>query len=145
MSNSICGFRDDYFFLSNFYNCEIEYNGLIFQNSESAFQSAKFTNLAHRMRFCNISGSYAKKLGRNRNIPIRDDWDRVRCDIMYNILLTKFTSCDDLKNKLIDTHDKHIEESNNWNDRFWGTCGGIGNNNLGKILMQIRNDLIDMN
>jgi len=44
--------------------------------------------------------------------------------------------------KLIATAPKHLEEQNDWNDRFWGTVGGFGKNNLGKLLMGVRDRLI---
>lgn len=34
-------FFDAYAFLSNFYNAPVSYNGLIYQNSEAAFQAQK--------------------------------------------------------------------------------------------------------
>ena len=33
-------------------------------------------------------------------------------------------------------------EGNEWGDTFWGTCDGIGENHLGKILMRIRNEMV---
>jgi predicted NAD-dependent protein-ADP-ribosyltransferase YbiA (DUF1768 family) len=30
---------------------------------------------------------------------------------------------------------------NYWNDKFWGICKGVGENHLGKILMQIRDEI----
>ena len=34
--------------------------------------------------------------------------------------------------------DDDIVEDNDWGDRFWGICNCEGQNNLGKILMEIR-------
>ena len=36
-------FNNTYAFLSNFYNCGIEYDGVIFPTVENAFQAAKYT------------------------------------------------------------------------------------------------------
>ena len=47
----------------------------------------------------------------------------------------------DLKEKLINEVGL-IEERNCWNDRYWGTVDGIGENNLGKILMSVRDILL---
>ena len=61
---------------------------------------------------------------------------------MYQILLDKFTRNIELKNKLKATGTKYIEETNHWKDTYWGVDYKIGGeNNLGKILMLIR-DLI---
>jgi hypothetical protein len=29
-------------------------------------------------------------------------------------------------------------EGNTWGDTFWGVCNGVGENNLGKTLMNVR-------
>ena len=42
---------------------------------------------------------------------------------------------------LLDTGDKFIEETNWWKDQFWGVYNGVGENNLGKILMRIREEI----
>jgi predicted NAD-dependent protein-ADP-ribosyltransferase YbiA (DUF1768 family) len=35
-----------------------------------------------------------------------------------------------------------LEERNSWGDSYWGTdINGVGENNLGKILMDIRSEL----
>ena len=46
------------------------------------------------------------------------------------------------KTKLKETGDQHIQEGNRWNDTFWGVSlvSGEGENNLGKIIMKIRNE-----
>ena len=41
----IAGFRDDFRFLSNFYNAPVTYNGVTYKNSKAAFQAAKFLHL----------------------------------------------------------------------------------------------------
>ena len=44
-----------------------------------------------------------------------------------------------LARMLIDTGYKHLEERNDWGDVWWGTNEkGIGENNLGQILMNVR-------
>lgn len=36
-----------------------------------------------------------------------------------------------------------IVEGNQWHDTFWGVCNGVGQNNLGQILMNVRGILRD--
>ena len=43
-----------------------------------------------------------------------------------------------LREMLLETGDKYIEETNYWKDTYWGVCDGIGENNLGKIIMATR-------
>ena len=45
--------------------------------------------------------------------------------------------------QLISTSPMELREENNWNDKIWGTCNGIGENNLGKILMELRDQLLE--
>ena len=41
--------------------------------------------------------------------------------------------------------DKHkaYEETNHWNDTYWGVCNGVGQNMLGRMLMFIRDNLLE--
>ncbi len=70
--------RNEYFFLSNMYPCEIKYNGHTFQSSEAAFQAQK--DLTRIFEFENIDGKTAKRLG--RQVKIRKDWEDVKLNIM---------------------------------------------------------------
>lgn len=131
-------FRNEYWFLSNFYPCKVTLlNGLTFENAEAAFQSYKVLSLEDKKRFCNLSGAEAKKLG--RNIKLRPDWNEIRLKAMYSVLMAKFKN-KDLAEKLLNTP-QYIEETNTWNDTFWGVCNGIGENKLGKCLMLVRDKI----
>ena len=76
-----------------------------------------------------------------KTLDMRPDWDDVRLNIMYDIVLAKFAQNPHLAEKLLATGDAELEEGNTWNDRFWGVCppgSGDGENHLGKTLMRIR-------
>lgn len=130
-------FRGRYYFLSNFSDSKIEINGNTFLNAESAFQS--FKNLERQSEFCNLDPSSSKRKG--RRIKLRNDWELVKDDIMYQVVKAKFEQNEDLKLKLIATNDQYLEEGNTWNDTYWGVCKGRGKNMLGKILMRVRSEL----
>ena len=70
---------------------------------------------------------------------MRADWEEVKIEIMEEALRLKF---DDphLKDLLLATGDKELIEGNTWNDQFWGVCNGVGENNLGKLLMKLRKE-----
>ena len=142
----IDNFRGEYAFLSNFAPCiiKIEKCGLTFTSAEAAFQAAKCSEFADKIRFEKLSPNEAKKLG--RKVTMRPDWDEpinFRLTMMEKILRIKFSDKNPkLKQKLIDTGDALLIEKNTWGDTFWGVCNGIGQNHLGKILMKIREDLI---
>ena len=38
----------------------------------------------------------------------------------------------------------NIVEGNTWGDVFWGVCNGIGENHLGNILMDVRDEIIEI-
>lgn len=63
--------------------------------------------------------------------------------MMLAIVFDKFWRNHDIRQKLIDTGDKYLEETNHWMDFYWGYSWQkqVGQNNLGKILMKVRNCL----
>ena len=60
---------------------------------------------------------------------------------MYQIVKCKFEQNEDLKIKLLNTGNSELIEGNTWGDKIWGKVNGVGQNNLGKILMRIRKEL----
>lgn len=130
-------FRGDNRFLSNFYPAIVSYEGKKYPTSEHAFQAAKtLDKLAiEKIRMAKTPGK-AKRLG--RKVVLRDDWDTVRILIMERIVRSKFSNDTALKEKLLATGDQELIEGNHWGDTFWGVCEGIGENNLGKLLMRVR-------
>jgi ribA/ribD-fused uncharacterized protein len=136
MQNKINGFFGKWRFLSNFWKCPITFEGLEYQSVENAYQAAKTLDIEVRKQFQNIAPKESKSLG--KKTEIRGDWEMVKLDIMLNLSLEKFTRHPHLGTQLIETDDSYLEESNWWHDTFWGTHNGQGENNLGKILMKVR-------
>lgn len=134
-------FRGKYYFLSNFSSSLISYNGLVYFNAEAAFQAAKCDNDLAKFAFTKLDPSSAKKRG--RQVSLRSDWEEIKEQVMYDICYAKFTQNPSLGKKLIETGEEPLEEGNEWGDRIWGTVNGIGENKLGKILMRIREELIN--
>ena len=132
-------FRGKYYFLSNFYEAPVVYDGITYQNNEAAFQSAKVLDKSIREKFSMLDPSSAKRKG--RHVQLRSDWENVKFDIMYEICKAKFSQNKELRNRLLATGNEHLEEGNTWGDRIWGTVNGKGQNNLGKILMRLRDEL----
>lgn len=63
--------------------------------------------------------------------------------IMEELLRIKFSGSEPfLTRALLDTRDSELIEGNTWNDEFWGVCNNVGENNLGKLLMKIREELV---
>ena len=70
-------------------------------------------------------------------VKLRENWEDIKIDVMYQIVLAKFSQNEFLKQKLIATGREWLEEGNTWGDRTWGTVDGVGNNYLGKVLMEL--------
>lgn len=136
--DKIDNFSKEYHFLSNFYPTKIFYQELEYDSSEAAFQAMKCKNISDRKKFVGLNPSEAKRLG--RKILLREDWNNVKDRIMYEICTIKFVN-QQLKRKLLATGNAYLEEGNSWNDTYWGTTNGIGENALGKILMRIREEI----
>lgn len=138
----INSFRNEYYFLSNFYEAPITYNGITYKNNEAAFQAQKVAHSKEAMlEFKDLNPSEAKKLG--RKVSLRPDWENVKVQIMRDLVYAKFDQNPDLLEKLVNTGDEYLEEGNTWGDRIWGTVDGVGANLLGQILMEAREELKD--
>ena len=135
----IDSFIGENYFLSNFYEHPLTVFGLEFQNSEAAFQSQKSVNKDIQRQFCSLNPSDAKHLA--HRLPLREDWESVKVDIMRDVLQAKFSDLS-LKRRLINTHPHKLVEGNTWGDRYWGVCGGTGKNYLGRLLMELRDKLL---
>ena len=138
----ISTFDKKYFFLSNFYACNVTYDGITYKNAEAAFQAQKTTNIITRKTFEKLTPSLAKAKGRRLNL--RNDWEDIKDDEMRKICKAKFTQNKNLLVKLIQTWPEDLQEGNTWGDTYWGVdiTTGYGKNKLGQILESIRLDLI---
>lgn len=139
MIQKIDSFTGEYYFLSNFSDSVFVYDGIQYQNAESAFQAQKCENKADRKQFSDLNSTEAKKLG--RKVSLRKDWESIKVDQMQQIVFEKFRQNPELRSKLIDTGEAYLEEGNTWGDRVWGTVDGRGANLLGQILMALREKL----
>lgn len=138
ISPPVRGFFGGYHFLSNFHWAPVEYEGLQYSSSEAAFQAAKTLDLNKRKGFVSITPGESKRLG--RQLELRPDWNEVKIEVMRQVLRAKFDQNQLLKEALLKTGDAYLEETNTWNDTFWGVCDGKGDNILGKLLMNLRDE-----
>jgi len=134
----INSFRGKNRFLSNFWPAPVTLDGVEYPSTENAYQAAKTLDLECRKVFETCSSGDAKKLG--RQLTVRDDWKNISLGIMLDLNRQKFQD-EELKAKLKATGDQELVEGNTWGDTFWGVCNGVGENHLGKILMQVRKEV----
>ena len=132
-------FIGENFYLSNFYEAPVEYNGIVYPHTESAFQAQKCLSKLVQEEFKYLKPGQAKRYG--KKVPLREDWEQVKDNIMYEVCLAKFKQHKDLAEKLIATGDEELAEGNNWGDTYWGTVDGVGKNMLGKVLMRVRSEI----
>jgi ribA/ribD-fused uncharacterized protein len=100
--------------------------------------AAKTLLYSERLQFTNISSDEAMVIG--RTIKLRPNWNKIRVEVMYAVVFDKYYRNKGLRKWLLATGDKLLVDGNDRNDKFWGVCEGEGENMLGKILMQIRED-----
>lgn len=134
--------NDEYGYMSNFSQHGFEKDGKYYMTSEHYFQSKKFegTEYEEKVRLTK-NPMTAANMGRNHDYPLRTDWEIVKDSIMYTAVYEKFLQNTDISLQLIKTGDAELIE-NTTEDYYWG-CGKFknGKNMLGKILMQIREQL----
>jgi hypothetical protein len=127
---------------SNFSKHGFTLDGQYWPTSEHYFQAQKFAGTEHEeaVRLARAP-KIAADMGRERKRPLRADWEAVKEDAMRRALRAKFTQHADLRDLLLSTGDEEIVE-NAPGDFYWG-CGkdGTGNNRLGALLMELREEL----
>ena len=130
MTARITSFSGPYRSLSNF-----EDHGRV----EWRFQASKTLDEEERAWVLSaISAGEAKRRG--RKVTLRPDWEEVKEDVMIALLREKFAD-PDLAETLLATYPAELVEGNRWGDRYWGVCRGVGENRLGVLLMQVRDEL----
>lgn len=141
----ISSFAGKHEFLSNFFPCSIEHEGIVYPSAENAFQACKTLHREARQQFAGVGPGLAKKLG--RNLRLRPDWEEIKLAVMYEVVDLKFHDWD-LCERLLDTGEHELVEGNDWGDVVWGCTWDyerklwIGENRLGKILMIVRNEVL---
>lgn len=129
--------KGEYDFLSNFYPCKIVYRGIEYSCSENFYQAMKTMDLQLREQMSKLNPSQSKKMG--NSLKLRENWEQIKIDVMRLVVNKKFEQNSYLMHKLKQVKGEIVED-NFWHDRFWGRCNGVGENWLGKILMEIRDE-----
>lgn len=130
----ISSFKEECDFLNNRFGCSFMWQGIRYNNVESAFHASKYTNEAERRVLSRMS---AEKVVKKSMECTREE---SKLDIMESILLAKYDQTPNLKNRLIETEGRILINGNNKHETYWGVdlYSWKGENHLGKILMTIR-------
>lgn len=132
------------FVFSNFSAHRIEYNGELYPTVEHAFHAQKFTEGRIRERIISASSPLvAWQLGKKYKSERREDWDRVKVALLTELVRAKTTQHQEVRDALLATENEQIVE-NNPDDDFWGAgADGNGQNHMGRILMQVREEILN--
>jgi len=134
-------FVGEYRFLSNFFPCDVTTDaGLTYASVEHAYQAAKATTEEERLA---IAGASSPKKAKHRGSKLTPspDWSSRKVEVMRSLLRRKFASGTELAAKLVATGDAELIEGKRLGDEFWGRCNGVGQNHLGRLLMETRDSL----
>lgn len=134
--------EDENGYLCNFSPHPLKLKGKIFPTSEHYYQSQKFVGTEYEER-CRQAETprQAFEMSRQPGAPVRKDWDDVKDDVMRQAVQAKFTQHPELARLLLETGDAELAEDSPVDD-YWGLGkDGNGKNKLGKILMEVREQL----
>ena len=153
----IHGFFGEYRFLSNFGKAKVFLDGAEYDSVEIAYQAAKWC-IEDRGYFSDCTNEESFVFNRNNqpNLYSAEEWELIKLSVMKELIDWKFnpfkygadqevpevtiTNC----RRLIETGDADLVETNWWGDTFWGqSLDGSGENNLGKILMSVRANILE--
>jgi len=135
-AKQIAGFVTEYSWLSNYFLCRVEWEGRVYGSSEAAYQAGKYP-AAEREVFTTLDPDSARRLPRTKPYD-RARWPERKERTMREVIWAKFSQNPELREKLLATGERYLEETNWWGDTTWGVYRGEGENLLGKILMEFR-------
>jgi hypothetical protein len=141
-----------YYEFTNFYPVEITIDGEVWPSSEHYFQAQRFPNNPGIRDFirtkCRTARQAFEAVRADRNkhaLMSQAQWNRIKWDVMYRAVKAKFEQSQELKDLLLGTGDRVLVEDSPV-DTYWGIgenpeTGRNGYNNLGIILMKVRDEL----
>ena len=135
----------DYGCFSNFSPHPIELAGKIWATVEHYYQAHKFLGTKFEYLMAEIHAAptpeLAAQIGRSLDYQPHPEWCLHKQGVMYRAVWQKFATHADLRGILLATTGTEIIEDSPV-DYFWG-CGvdRSGQNHLGQILMQVREEM----
>jgi len=137
-------YEQEFYVLSNFSAFCIKWRGHLFHTSEEVYHYEKFRehpSIQSLIRNA-MSAHEALKIAEKYKEYISKDWYKIRVKVMKDILIEKVFQHEYVKRKLLETGSNRELIEDSWRDDFWGFGPNKdGKNMLGKIWMEIRNEL----
>lgn len=145
-------YEQEFYVLSNFSSFKLYWKDIDFDTSEQAYHWEKFLTYKTisiielgeiRSKILAARSAHeAFKIAQYYKEFRRPDWEEVKFSIMKSILWAKVNQHEYVKKKLLETGDRELVE-NSWRDDVWGWGPDKnGQNMLGKLWMEVRNELI---
>lgn len=133
--------------LSNLFRRPFEFENQIFPTAEHAYQAGKPRKEAVRAWILSAPSPSLVAMAAHGlyTWDIRPDWSKIKFDRMRAVLRAKFAQHDDLRLVLLSTGSARLVESatvDNAVNRTWGEVNGKGQNMLGLLLMELRDELL---
>ena len=127
---------------SNFAPFGIDLDDEWWPTVENYYQAQKFTDPALRKLIRKADKpQIAKKLADKNKATMRPDWHQMKDQVMCRAVRRKFELHPELKAMLLATGNEELIESAP-TDTYWGVGrDGAGQNNLGKMIVRIRDEL----
>jgi ribA/ribD-fused uncharacterized protein len=139
----ICFYEQDYYVFSNFSAFRVQWLGIDFDTAEHAYHFMKLDSRPdiQQLIITARSAHDAFKLAEAARNDVRKDWKDHRVRWMKNLLRAKLAQHEYVRRKLIASGTRELVEDS-WRDDFWGWGPNRdGQNMLGKLWMELRNEL----
>ena len=131
---------------SNLYRRTVMFEGEEYMTSEHAYQAGK-ARKDEVKKWLMAAPSPALLAMAAHGLYVWDvhpDWSKTKFDRMKKILICKYTQHQDLQELLLSTGNKRLVEVatvDNAVNRLWGEVNGKGQNKLGELLMEVRDEI----
>lgn len=142
MQEPVFFYEHEFYIFSNFSSFMLEWKGNLYMTSEHAYHSERFDDekmkeAIRSMRSAHDAFTYAQE---NKQLS-RSDWNDIKLGVMKTILRAKVAQHPYVKKKLLASGERVLIEDS-WRDDFWGWGSNKdGQNHLGKLWMEVREEV----
>jgi len=131
---------------SNLFRRPMEFEGRVYPTAEHAYQAGKARKDEVREWILSAPTPSLVAMAAHGlyTWDIVPEWSRTKFDRMRKVLSAKFNQHEDLKQLLLSTGDARLVEAgrtDNAVNRTWGEVNGKGQNMLGVLLMEVRDEI----
>ncbi|MES3004961.1 MAG: NADAR family protein [Patescibacteria group bacterium] len=139
-------YENEYYVFSNFSSFAIDWKGKTYMTSEHVYHSEKFDNENIKEEIRDTKSAHdAMLVARLHKDKQVSNWDEIKLNVMKSILIQKVLQHPYVKEKLLESGGKELVEDS-WRDDFWGWGPNKnGQNHLGKIWMEVRDEFKNQN